>query len=69
MAKQEGGVDKGGTKEQTDAGRINSDSSKSSLAPKAEEISRATSPKHDLTERRSSGQASLGIGNPTPCKY
>ena len=61
MAKQTGG-----DKDQPDS--ISKDSSKSSLAPKTEEITRSVSPKHEPAERRSSGQATLGLGNPTPCK-
>ena len=61
MAKQEGGG-----KDQTDS--ISKESSKSSLTPKNDEVVRAVSPKHESIERRSSGQMSLGLGNPTPCK-
>ena len=66
MAKQKGGGD--GGKDQPDSAKLPKESSKSSLAPKPEEVTRATSPKHDTVERRSSGQASLGLGNPTPCE-
>jgi hypothetical protein len=62
MAKQTGSKNK----DQTDS--ASKASSKSSLAPKAEEITRSVSPKHE-PERRSSGQTTtLGLGNPTPCK-
>ena len=63
MAKQTGG-----DKDQPDS--ASKDSSKSSLAPKMEEITRSVSPKHEPAEkeRRSSGQATLGLGSPTPCK-
>ena len=64
MAKQVGGT----ARDQPDSGKVSSNNSKSSLAPKAEEFIRAASPKHDTVERRSSEQGTLGIGNPTPCE-
>ena len=67
MAKQEG-TGKGGGEDQPDSAKLPKESSKSSLAPKAEEIMRASSPKHEIADRRGSGQAGLGQGNPTPCE-
>ena len=62
MAKQTGK-----DKDQPDS--ASKDSSKSSsLAPKTEETTRSASPKHEPAERRSSGQTTLALGNPTPCK-
>ena len=63
MAKQTGGK----VKEQTDSSKPSKNNS--SLAPKVEDTpTRALSPKHDPAERRPSGQASLGVGSPTPCE-
>ena len=64
MAKQEGD----GGEDQPDSAKLPKEGSKSSLAPKTEEVARSVSPKHDTIERRSSGQGSLGLGNPTPCE-
>ena len=64
MAKQAGK-----DKDQPDSASKDSSKSKSSsLAPKTEEVTRSVSPKHEPAERRSSGQMSLGVGNPTPCE-
>ena len=61
MAKQTGETQT----EQTDSSKPTKENS--SLAPKVEDTPRAVSPKHELAERRSSGQSSLVVNSPTSC--